>query len=507
MASEHQKDFALDMTRTEREQRVVRSVYLIQHAQYTLSLSEQRFLLYCISKVKPDDTTGKLYEIELKDYLQVCGLRGTTSYSAIKEQIVETMRQMVLGMEETDEKGRKTFTVFNWFSKMTITQGTGVVRFSFTPDIAQHLIGLAQYNAHADKANQLYYISDELKYMLPFKCRYSYYLYPLLRSHQNRNEWTFPIDELRQKLDVYERMDNPSDYRQAFDPKSSVTRKPIHARFADFRRSVLDPAVADINNYSNIKCAYRPEKRGQTVVAVTFIFEDKTETDRAKAEQRGMLVLDRTDEFTQRINGRVPDPENPLEFSEAFGTGPDTNPPSKYVKAKSKKEVDAERIETVRNIIRMQQMQDGIFQQETTPPKPVNFGKRGARAANKAFAELEVDRNFPLDRTAKNGTYLWLLENMQTHSERIGGNYGEWMKTVTPDEFANFIRFAVNNFGAERLRLAKNADKLRVVASDDAVSVVISGKTTALDMSKFVHRVFGDRDELLKIFAAYCDDV
>lgn len=40
-------DFELQITRDERNQRVVQSVYLIQHAQYALSLSEQRFLLYC----------------------------------------------------------------------------------------------------------------------------------------------------------------------------------------------------------------------------------------------------------------------------------------------------------------------------------------------------------------------------------------------------------------------------------------------------------------------------
>lgn len=497
--SDKQNPYALDVTRNERQQKVVRSVYLIQHAQYTLSLSEQRFLLYCISKVQPDDHLDKIYEIQLKDYLQVCGLRGTTSYSAIKEQVVETMRQMVLGMEELDEKGRKTFTVYNWFSKMSVTQGTGLISFRFSPDIAQHLIGLAQYNAQSDKANQLYYISDELKYMLPFKCRYSYYLYPLLRSYQNRNEWTFKLEDLRRQLDVYERMDNPADYEKSFDPKSNVKRKPIHQRFADFRRSVLDPAVDDINKYSNIKCAYRVEKRGQTVVAITFIYENKNELDRLQSAQRGMLILDRTDDFTQQVNRDVPDPELPLEFAEAVSTGEDTNPPSKRVKKKTETELRKESIDRIR----------GHFtgaDSATEEQKTVPFGKRGSRAANKEKQELNVDHYFPVDRGAKTGIYLWKIEDAKEHAGLVGGSYGDWGKDMSARELALFVTHAIKYFGAIRLREALTDGKVKIQDQDYGVMLSIKGKTPALDMSKFVHRMFGDREEILRIFDDFCEN-
>ena len=55
MSVQNTVSYEKQLIQTERDQKVVRSVNLIQNAQYTLSLEEQRFLLYCISKVKPDD--------------------------------------------------------------------------------------------------------------------------------------------------------------------------------------------------------------------------------------------------------------------------------------------------------------------------------------------------------------------------------------------------------------------------------------------------------------------
>ena len=291
-------DAELVYTQQERNQQVIRSVHLIQNARYSLTLQEQRFLLYCISKVKPTDTVESVYSIELKDYLNVCGLRGTTTYDNLKKSIVKTLEKMKFQMEETDIRGNKYFMVYNWFSKMgASTRGVGAVRYQFTQDVAKELINLAQYNENADTANKLYYISDELKYMLPFKCRYSYYLYPLLRSFQNRDEWTFPIegpDGLRERLDVFEHI-SVDEYNMSLDQKTPVVRKPLYPRYPDFRRNVLIPAIDDINRYSNIKVSFRPVKHGRSVTAITFLYQDKNAVEKLESEQRSAEYFHRNE--------------------------------------------------------------------------------------------------------------------------------------------------------------------------------------------------------------------
>ena len=207
MSVQNTVSYEKQLIQTERDQKVVRSVNLIQNAQYTLSLEEQRFLLYCISKVKPDDNEHQTYTIALRDYLSVCGLSQKTSYANMKQNIITTLQKMILAIEYSDPDGKTKFMVTNWFDHITLTKEDGLAEFQFSSTVSKELIGLARYNQKVDDANKLYYISDELKYMLPFRCRYSFYLYPLLRSYQNRHEWTFTLEELRERLDVYERLD------------------------------------------------------------------------------------------------------------------------------------------------------------------------------------------------------------------------------------------------------------------------------------------------------------
>ena len=176
MSVQNTVSYEKQLIQTERDQKVVRSVNLIQNAQYTLSLEEQRFLLYCISKVKPDDSEHQTYTIALRDYLSVCGLSQKTSYANMKQNIITTLQKMILAIEYSDPDGKTKFMVTNWFDHITLTKEDGLAEFQFSSTVSKELIGLARYNQKVDDANKLYYISDELKYMLPFRCRYSFYL-------------------------------------------------------------------------------------------------------------------------------------------------------------------------------------------------------------------------------------------------------------------------------------------------------------------------------------------
>ena len=351
MSVQNTVSYEKQLIQTERDQKVVRSVNLIQNAQYTLSLEEQRFLLYCISKVKPDDSEHQTYTIALRDYLSVCGLSQKTSYANMKQNIITTLQKMILAIEYSDPDGKTKFMVTNWFDHITLTKEDGLAEFQFSSTVSKELIGLARYNQKVDDANKLYYISDELKYMLPFRCRYSFYLYPLLRSYQNRHEWTFTLEELRERLDVYERLDSDKEYREVYETaekKGVDKRRPLYERFPDFRRGVLDPAIEDINTYSNIKVAYIVERRGRSVYAITFIFEDKDPREKMQSELRGSRILDRDDDYTQcptpKTRCVLPRPTKPAptrrrkvsRFPSAAPSPPKPPPRSRNVCAKPK---------------------------------------------------------------------------------------------------------------------------------------------------------------------------
>ena len=156
MSVQNTVSYEKQLIQTERDQKVVRSVNLIQNAQYTLSLEEQRFLLYCISKVKPDYSEHQTYTIALRDYLSVCGLSQKTSYANMKQNIITTLQKMILAIEYSDPDGKTKFMVTNWFDHITLTKEDGLAEFQFSSTVSKELIGLARYNQKVDDANKLY---------------------------------------------------------------------------------------------------------------------------------------------------------------------------------------------------------------------------------------------------------------------------------------------------------------------------------------------------------------
>lgn len=505
-------DSDLAFTQLERNQQVIRSVHLIQNARYSLTLQEQRFLLYCISKVKPTDTVETVYSIELRDYLNVCGLRGTTTYDNLKKSIVKTLEKMKFQMEETDVRGNKYFMVYNWFSKMgASTRGVGAVRYQFTQDVAKELINLAQYNEKADTANKLYYISDELKYMLPFKCRYSFYLYPLLRSYQNRDEWTFPIegpDGLRERLDVFEHI-SVDEYNLSLDQNTTVNRKPLYPRYPDFRRNVLIPAIDDINRYSNIKVSYRPVKHGRSVTAITFLFQDKNAVERLESEQRGQLIMDRADGTGYRMSP-VPDPETPLEFTGSQHTGLDTTPAS--VTVKSPTPLAANLKEIRREMAAREEQQ----RRRVSQSGPVPYGKRGPRNPRSSGSDgLQlVEKYFRFDLQPPSQPGAPVQASVSAHRESLaayGRACGGTLEQLLTGEDAaqgmeQFLLWYVDQSAPRRLRDYRANGYVAPGSGPEGLVLKISTKTALEDLRKFMGLYLGDTAGVEQIYRVYQAD-
>jgi plasmid replication initiation protein len=83
--------------------------------------------------------------------------------------------------------------------------------------------------------------------------QYSPRLYEILKSYQKNNrEWYFELDDLKRLLDC-----------QSYE------------RWPDFRRRALEPAVEEINQYTDINIAWDVEKEGKKVTRVIFYMAKK----------------------------------------------------------------------------------------------------------------------------------------------------------------------------------------------------------------------------------------
>jgi hypothetical protein len=57
-----------------RNYRVVKHNDLIQRSRYDLGTQEQKIILYLITKIKPEDSVLKLYEFNIQEFCEVCGI-------------------------------------------------------------------------------------------------------------------------------------------------------------------------------------------------------------------------------------------------------------------------------------------------------------------------------------------------------------------------------------------------------------------------------------------------
>lgn len=240
-----------------REMEVFKANDMIQKGRHELSLQEQRCVLYAISKIKPEDTVFQEYSFELSDFYKLCGLQGD-SYTELKF-ILQGLADRSW-WATIDDKG--TESLVRWFSTLRTNKRSGKVTIKFHEDMMPYLLELTKQ----DK----FYTHYQLKYILPMKSQYAIRLYEILKSYQRNNiEWFFEVDKLRKQLNC-ENYDN----------------------FKDFRRRVLEPAVAEINEFTDIKIAWDSMKEGRKVTRVVFYMVGKKKGELLNAEQAISDALD-----------------------------------------------------------------------------------------------------------------------------------------------------------------------------------------------------------------------
>lgn len=237
--------------RSDRNMEVYKRSDMLQKGRHELTLQEQRCVLYAISKIKPDDTVFQEYKFEIRDFYRMCGLQNE-SYTDLKA-ILKGLSDKSWWVETAPNEE----STVRWFQKVRTNKKSGTVTIRFDDDMMPYLLELSKQNE--------YYTHYQLKYILPMKSQYAIRLYELLKSYQlNNYSWFFDIDDLKKKL-------NCENY----------------VRFPDFRRWAIEPAVAEINDFSDIKIAWEPIKEGRKVVRMVFYMVEKNGNDLLEAEKAG----------------------------------------------------------------------------------------------------------------------------------------------------------------------------------------------------------------------------
>lgn len=246
-------------------QLVVKSNDMIQRATNNLTATQQKLVAYAISKIRPDDKEFQFYEIRVDEFCAAIGKNKNWFYQEFKD-IVDDMDSRASLWIETDD----VITKFRFFSEIEYLKGKGTIRVLFHSHLKKYLLQLSER-----------FTQYELYNVLALKSKYSFSLFELLKSYSNMQLKRFDLDELKTLVGA------DSD---------------AYKNFSNFKNRVLEPAIKEINRYTELNLEYETITKGKKVVAIIFHIKKKTAIG-AKASY--MMTMEKINNGINQIPGQI----------------------------------------------------------------------------------------------------------------------------------------------------------------------------------------------------------
>ena len=218
---------------------VYKSNHLV-NASYKLTLNEQRIILLAISKLDSrEQYSNRTVQIKSDEFCKRFSVKKSDFYNTINLTL-NSLFSRVVRIKNNEIKHE-----FRFISSKKYYNNLSYFEITFSNEIMDYLIDLkdnfSRYN---------------LKHIVNFKNKHSVRIYELLNefSYKNIKKRIIKIEELKECLDL----------------------KNEYSRFNSFRESVIDKAINEINEYTNINVKYNKiYNSSKSVEAIEFIFSFK----------------------------------------------------------------------------------------------------------------------------------------------------------------------------------------------------------------------------------------
>lgn len=217
---------------------------LVEAAQ-AMTLNEKRLVIAAAAlhdprKPLPKDGTVKLHA---DDFADVFGIQGRHVYQALQDAAERLFNRRIRTIADSPRgRGKRVVTDVRWVWMAKYNEGEGSVTLGFSPGVAEHLTLLRSE-----------FTRYKLKQIGAIGSFYGLRLYELCAQYRTLGNRTLPLAELRQILDLGEK----------------------YQAIKDLRRRVLDPAIVEINQHTDLTVTVEPVRKGRRITGFHFeITED-----------------------------------------------------------------------------------------------------------------------------------------------------------------------------------------------------------------------------------------
>lgn len=232
---------------------IQQSIFSPAHAGSSLSLLEHKVLLYLISQIKPTNKDLEMQSFDIKEFCTVIGIKYSDgdTYKRVKEAITQ-LASRVMWLQTT--KGEVTV---RWIERALLEKGSGIVGIKLDSMLAPYLLNLRESFTKYPFIN-----------VIRMKTRHGLTIYQLLKSYAwAHSELHYNVEDLKQLLDC-------TNYRD----------------FNNFKKRVIEPAINDINTYTDISVSVSYQRTGRAYTHVIFTFVDLTKEDSQEYYTRRLLT-------------------------------------------------------------------------------------------------------------------------------------------------------------------------------------------------------------------------
>lgn len=217
------------------------------NASYNLELTEQRLVMLAIINARElgrGITADSKLEIHASDYAKLFNVSPDASYKALKDAVNNLFNRQFSYTAEYKKTGKVGIVRSRWVSRIFYVDDLALLEITFAPDVVPLITRLEEH-----------FTKYEAKQVAHLTSKYATRLYELLIAWREVGKTpVFELQQLRKNLGVED-----DEYQ----------------RMHHFKSRVLETAITQINEHTDIKATYEQHKKGRTITGFLFKFKQK----------------------------------------------------------------------------------------------------------------------------------------------------------------------------------------------------------------------------------------
>ena len=214
-------------------------------ASYSLGIPEQRIIFLAIIAAREQkkliDARGML-QIHASSYQEQFKVEKHTSYGALKSATRGLFDAYFEYDDVHEQTGKPVHHLVNWVQKISYIDTAGMIELQFTDAVIPLITRLSEQ-----------YTEYDLKQVSELQSEYAIRLYELMMQWESAGKREIALADLKRMLELEGK----------------------YAAIKDFKVYVLEPAMRDINEHSDLEASYTQRKAGRTVTHLIFKFQPK----------------------------------------------------------------------------------------------------------------------------------------------------------------------------------------------------------------------------------------